>query len=63
VTDGKLAPGDVWRQEGILDTVFEGRVRIENGSLVPSITGSALITAEATLLFDPSDPFRRGIGA
>ncbi len=63
VTDGKLAPGEAWRQEGILDTVFEGRVRIENGSLIPSITGEAFITAEATLLFDPADPFGRGIGA
>ena len=24
VADGKLAPGAVWRQEGILGTVFEG---------------------------------------
>ncbi len=63
VADGKLGPGEVWRQEGILDTVFEGRVRIENGSVIPSITGSAFITAEATLLFDPADPFERGIGA
>jgi 4-hydroxyproline epimerase len=61
--EGKLAPGDAWRQEGILDTVFEGRVRVENGSVIPSITGSAFITAEATLLFDPADPFQRGIGA
>jgi 4-hydroxyproline epimerase len=63
VADGKLAPGEAWRQEGILDTVFEGRVRIEDGKVIPSITGSAFVTAEATLLFDPADPFRRGIGA
>jgi 4-hydroxyproline epimerase len=63
VADGKLGPGEAWRQEGILDTMFEGRVRIENGKVIPSITGSAYITAEATLLFDSSDPFQRGIGA
>jgi 4-hydroxyproline epimerase len=62
VADGKLAPGDTWRQEGILGTVFEGRVRIENGQVIPSITGSAFITAESTLLFDCADPFREGIG-
>ena len=63
VASGKLAPGEVWRQEGILDTVFEGRVRIYGGSVIPSITGSAYITAESTLLFDPLDPFRDGIGS
>jgi 4-hydroxyproline epimerase len=63
VASGKLAPGEVWRQEGILDTVFEGRVRIEGDSVIPSITGSAYVTAESTLLFDPADPFRDGIGS
>lgn len=62
VADGKLAPGAVWRQEGILGTVFEGRVRVENDAVIPSITGSAYVTAESTLLFDPADPFRDGIG-
>jgi 4-hydroxyproline epimerase len=63
VADGKLAPGEAWRQEAILGTVFEGRVRIEDGMVIPSITGSAYITAEATLLFDSGDPFQHGIGA
>jgi 4-hydroxyproline epimerase len=62
VADGKLAPGQAWRQEGILGTVFEGRVRIEEGRVIPSITGSAFVTAESTLLYDPADPFRNGIG-
>jgi len=60
--DGKLSEGQVWRQEGILGTVFEGRVRLGNGCVFPSITGSAYVTAESTLLFDPADPFRHGIG-
>jgi 4-hydroxyproline epimerase len=59
--DGKLASGQIWRQEGILGTVFEGSIRIEGGKVMPSITGSAWVTAEATLLFDPDDPFRLGI--
>ena len=61
VADGKLAPGVVWRQEGILGTVFEGRVRIERETVIPFITGSAYVTAESRLLFDDSDPFREGI--
>jgi 4-hydroxyproline epimerase len=60
--DGKLAPGEIWRQEGILGTVFEGSVRIEDSCVIPSITGSAFVTAESSLLFDPRDPFRLGIG-
>jgi 4-hydroxyproline epimerase len=60
--DGKLAPGQAWRQEGILGTVFEGRVRIDDGRVIPSITGSAFVTAESTLIFNPADPFRDGIG-
>ncbi len=63
VAAGKLAPGDTWRQEGILGTVFEGQVRIQDGAIIPSITGSAFITAESTLIFDPEDPFCDGIGA
>jgi 4-hydroxyproline epimerase len=62
VADGKLSPGEVWRQEGILGTVFEGRVRVEDGQVTPSITGSAFVTAESTLFYDPADPFRDGIG-
>jgi 4-hydroxyproline epimerase len=29
--------------------------------LIPTIRGSAYVTAEATLVFDPRDPFRSGI--
>jgi len=64
--DGKLAPSAVWRQRGILGTVFEGTFRVQanggnNGAILPSITGTAHIVAEATLLLDPADPFCMGI--
>lgn len=62
VADGKLQPGQIWRQEGILGTVFEGSVRLDGERIIPSITGSAFMTAESTLLFDAVDPFRSGIG-
>ena len=61
--DGKLKPGEVWRQESILGSVFEGQVRIENGDIIPVIKGSAFITADAEFIFDPCDPFRYGIPA
>ena len=62
VADGKLKSGETWRQEGILGTVFEGLIRIADEKVHPSITGSAYVTSESTLLFDPADPFRLGIG-
>jgi len=63
--DGHLQPGETWRQEGILGTVFEGRYsRTEDRKgIIPTITGDAYITGESTLIFDPDDPFRLGIGA
>jgi len=59
--DGKLKPGEVWRQESILGSVFEGSVRTDGDKIIPRITGSAFITAEATLILDPNDPFEMGI--
>jgi 4-hydroxyproline epimerase len=62
--DGKLAPGKVWRQEGILGTVFEASYRMLNGSsqqVIPRISGSAFVISESRLLLHPHDPFRAGI--
>ena len=59
--DGKLKPGDVWRQESVIGSLFEGSVRVVDGNCIPRITGSAFVTAEATLILDPADPFRTGI--
>ena len=59
--DGRLKEGEVWRQESIVGSVFEGSVRIVDGVVRPTIKGSAFITAESTLLRDPRDPFASGI--
>ncbi len=61
--DGKLQPGDTWRQESILGSVFEGSVRLDGDRTIPRVTGTAYVTAEATLLLDPADPFQMGIRA
>jgi 4-hydroxyproline epimerase len=58
---GQLAPGEVWRQRGILGGSFEGSFRVEGDTIIPSITGSAYVMAEGDLLLDPDDPFRLGI--
>jgi 4-hydroxyproline epimerase len=63
--DGKLAEAEVWRQESIIGSVFEGSYRrnpqASDGAILPSIKGMAFINAEATLLLDEHDPFIWGI--
>ena len=61
--EGLLAPGEVWRQESVIGSVFEGRFALREGKLLPSITGSAFVTADSTLILDPRDAFCWGIGA
>jgi 4-hydroxyproline epimerase len=62
VADGKLQPGETWRQESITGSLFEARAELVDGELVPTITGTAFVTAEATLILDPADPCCWGIG-
>jgi len=61
VADGQLAPGQIWHQESVVGSVFTGSVEIVDGAIVPTIRGAAFVTAEATLVLDPRDPFRHGI--
>ncbi len=59
---GKLKPGQIWRQAGILDTVFYGHVEeLLDGRLIPRVSGRAWVNGEATYLFNPDDPFRSSI--
>jgi 4-hydroxyproline epimerase len=61
--EGKIKLGDVWRQESITGSVFEGAIETtaDDGVVIPCITGTAYITAEATLIADDDDPLRDGI--
>jgi 4-hydroxyproline epimerase len=60
--DEHLKPGQVWRQESIVGSVFEGSIEVAtNGAVIPTIKGQAYVTAEATLILDPRDPFEKGI--
>jgi 4-hydroxyproline epimerase len=61
VADGKFGPGDMWRQESIVGSVFEGRVDIQDGQVYPLITGTAHVNAESKLMLDEHDPFCWGI--
>jgi 4-hydroxyproline epimerase len=59
--EGKLKEGDVWRQESIVGSVFEGTIKVIDGQVHPRITGSAFVNAEADLILDERDPFYAGI--
>lgn len=62
--EGKLAEGETWVQESLLGTRFTGRYRWldrSGGVIEPTITGTAHVNAEATLLLDDRDPFCWGI--
>ncbi|MBD8472883.1 4-hydroxyproline epimerase [Pseudomonas sp. CFBP 8770] len=63
--DGKLQPGQIWRQASVIGSEFEGSYEtMEDGSegpVVPTIRGRAYISAEATLILQADDPFAWGI--
>lgn len=61
VADGKLLPGQVWRQESIVGSVFEGSVTLNGDEVRPTIKGTAYVNAEADLILNSDDPFCMGI--
>lgn len=61
IEDDKLSPGDKWRQESITHSVFEASAQVREERIFPTITGTAYVTAEASLYIDTVDPFRHGL--
>lgn len=59
--DGKLAPGEPYRQRSITGSVFEGSVQPTDGGVTPTIVGRAWIMAESTLIFGADDPLGGGL--
>ncbi len=62
---GELALGRDFRNEGLLGTVFTGRVVAETEvagrpAVIPTITGRAWVTGYAHYVLDPDDPFPAG---
>ena len=70
--DDKLAPGVVWRQESVIGSVFSASYTrpaaplalagVPVDAVLPLIHGRAHVTLDATLVFDPADPFAWGLG-
>lgn len=61
IADGKLQPGQSWRQESVIGSIFEATAQVVDGKIIPTIRGSAHVTSEGILHFNDSDPFRTGI--
>jgi proline racemase len=59
--DGKLAEGAEWVQESIIGSTFRARYRRSADQIIPTITGTAFVNSEATLLLQETDPFCWGI--
>ena len=61
VADGKLKAGETWKQESLIGSWFEGKVRIDGGQIIPIIRGTAHVTAEIEMIFDDDDLYRFGM--
>lgn len=59
--DSKLAEGQVWRQQSVVGSIFEGQIQFQDGNIIPTITGEAWVMTEGHLLIDERDPFGDGI--
>ncbi len=59
--DGKLREGQVWRQESIVGSVFEGSLEVRSAQLLPTIRGTAWVNGEGVLIAHPADPYLWGI--
>ncbi len=60
--DGRLAPGEIWRQESIVGSLFEATYQLDGqGRVIPYITGSAYVNGESTMILNPDDPFCWGM--
>ncbi|MBV6395422.1 MAG: 4-hydroxyproline 2-epimerase [Anaerolineales bacterium] len=59
--DGKLKAGQVWKQQSVVGSIFEGSVQLDGDRIIPTISGEAWVMSEGTLLVDERDPFGAGI--
>ncbi len=62
---GKLGLGEDFHHEGILGTIFTGRLESEQqvgefSGVIPTVSGQAWITGFSNYVLDPSDPFPQG---
>lgn len=61
--DGQLKEGQVWRQQSIIGSLFEGSVVVRDGEIIPTICGSAFVNMRSEVFFNPQDPFQFGFSS
>ena len=59
--DGKIVEGQIWKQQSVVGSIFEGSIQIQDNRIIPTITGEAWVMSEGTILVDERDPFGKGI--
>ncbi|GJQ34309.1 MAG: hydroxyproline-2-epimerase [Anaerolineaceae bacterium] len=59
--DGKLQVGQVWKQQSVVGSIFEGSIQLDGDKIIPTITGEAWVMSEGNILVDERDPFGQGI--
>jgi 4-hydroxyproline epimerase len=61
--DGRLSPGETWRQESMTGSVFHAKYRRTDvdGVIIPTISGQAFVNADLRMVIDADDPFSVGI--
>ena len=64
LADEVIAPGEVWRQESIVGSIFEASAvwNEDQSRCIPTIRGTAYITADAQMILQDNDNLRFGIG-
>ena len=60
--EGLLPENKEWIQESIIGSLYSTHYSWSmGGNIIPTITGKAFVTSEATLHFNPLDPYSYGI--
>lgn len=59
--DGKLQPGETWRQASIIGSQFTASYTREGDQVIPTIRGEAWVCGDNRLILNADDPFRWGI--
>lgn len=59
--DGKLQPGEIWRQASIIGSQFTASFTRKGAQVIPTIRGEAWVCGDNRLILNADDPFRWGI--
>lgn len=60
--DGSWPENKEWVQESIIGSTYATSYKwSDDKTIIPTITGKAFVTSQATLMYDPLDPYKHGI--